>query len=143
MSTPGLEGKLRGANLKVTPQRLAVMQALLSMSHPTAEQLIEEVRKKHQSISSSTIYHILDAFSDKGLITKVYTHGDVMRYDAILEKHHHLHDKQTDQIEDYFDDELYTIIEDYLKEKNLPGFRLTDIKIKLMGKFTKPDQNEY
>ena len=135
MNTLTIEDRLRNSSLKVTPQRIAVMLALHERSHPTAEQLIEIVRLKHPSISSSTIYHILDAFVEKGLITKVHTHGDVARYDAILEKHHHLHDTETDLIKDYFDDELFEVIKKYLKEKNIPDFELTDIKIKLMGKF--------
>lgn len=144
MNTTKIEERLREANLKITPQRLAVMKVLQKSNHPTAEQIIISVRDKYPSISSSTIYHILDAFVDKGLINKVHTKGDVARYDAILKKHHHLHDSETDQIEDYFDDKLFSIIKRHLKEKDIPGFELTDIKIKLMGKFhKKPNDNEY
>lgn len=129
------EEKLRDAGLKVTPQRLAVYNALKKSNHPTAEDLIEIVQKKYPSIASGTIYHIMDAFVEKDLVKKVYTHGDVMRYDAILKKHHHLHDSESDRIEDYFDNELFHLVKKHLKKQNLSGFELTDIKIKLMGKF--------
>ena len=144
MNAQKLEDLIRSVNLKVTPQRLAVMRALQKASHPTAEQLIEVVRKKYPAISSGTIYHILDTYVEKGLITKVYTHGDVMRYDAILKKHHHLHDTGTNEIKDYFDDELFLVIKKHLRKKKIPDFHLTGIKIKLMGKFiTKPNDNEH
>ena len=130
-----IEKRIRNAGLKVTPQRINVLQTLLAGSHPTAEYLIEKVREKYSSISSSTIYHILDVFVEKGVISKVYTHGDVMRYDAILENHHHLHDIESDRIEDYFDDQLFQQIKKYFEDNPISGFELTEIKVKLRGKF--------
>ena len=139
-----IEKRIRKAGLKVTPQRINVLQILLAGSHPTAEYLIEKVREKYSSISTSTVYHILDVFVEKGVIGKVYTHGDVMRYDAVLENHHHLHDIESDRIEDYFDDELFLLIKKYFKNKPVYGFELTDIKIKLLGKFNNEIfKNEY
>ena len=131
-----IERRIREAGLKVTPQRINVLQMLLAGSHPTAEYLIEKVREKYSSISSSTIYHILDAFVEKGVIGKVYTHGDVMRYDAILENHHHLHDIKSDRIEDYFDEQLFQQIKKYFEDNPISGFELTEIKVKLRGKFS-------
>lgn len=130
------EERLRNAGLRVTPQRLEVLLAISNSKHPTAEHLIRRVRKKHSSISASTIYNILDAFTGKGVISKIYVPGDVMRYDAMLEKHHHLYDADTNRIEDYFDDELFELIRDYFRNKEIPGFQPDDIIIKLTGKFT-------
>ena len=129
------EQRIRNAGLKVTPQRINVLEILLSGSHPTAETVIEKIREKYSSVSASTIYHILDIFVEKGIINKVYTHGGVMRYDAILDNHHHLHDSETDKIEDYFDDKLDELIRKYFDENPLLGFDLEEIKIKLRGKF--------
>ncbi|HDO27780.1 MAG TPA: transcriptional repressor [Bacteroidetes bacterium] len=130
------EERLRNAGLRVTPQRLEVLLTLSNSKHPTAEYLIRKVRKKHNSISASTIYNILDTFIGKGVISKIYIPGHVMRYDAMLEKHHHLYDADTNRIEDYFDDELFELIQQYVQHKKIPGFEPDDIKIKLLGKFT-------
>ena len=135
MSAQDIEQQLRNVKLKVTPQRIALMKALQECNHPTAEQLVEIIRKDYQSISASTVYHILDVFVEKGLINKVFTHGDVMRYDIILKAHHHLYEENTHRIEDYFDDDLFNLIEEHLQKKKIPGFELTGMKIKLMGKF--------
>ena len=132
-----LASRLRSVGLRVTPQRLAVLRALDNSNHPTAENVIELVQKTQPTISSGTIYHILDAFTEKEMISKVDTHGGVMRYDAILSNHHHLHDMGTNIIEDYFDDELFVLVKEHLKKKNLDNFTLEDIKIKLIGKFNK------
>ncbi len=137
MDEQQLAERLRFAGLRVTPQRLAVLRALDISKHPTAEAVIEIVQKTHPAISSGTIYHILDALVEKEMISKVYTHGGVMRYDSILVKHHHLHDMETNKIEDYFDDDLFVMVKEHLKKKNIQNFKLEDIKIKLIGKFTK------
>lgn len=132
---PDLEKLIRDAGLKVTPQRINVLDLLYTSNHPTAEHLIEKIKEKYSSTSSGTIYHILDIFIEKGLIRKVYTRKGVMRYDAILANHHHLHEEETDRIEDYFDDELSEMIKNYFENKPIKGFDLSDIKLKLMGKF--------
>ena len=135
MNTQDIEDRLRSVELKVTPQRIALLKALHGSNHPTAEQLVEIVKQDYQSISPSTVYHILDAFVDRGLINKVFTHGDVMRYDVILRAHHHLYEENTNRMEDYFDDELFELIEKHLLKKKIPGFELSSMKIKLVGKF--------
>jgi Fur family peroxide stress response transcriptional regulator len=137
MDEDPLSSRLRKAGLRVTPQRLAVLKALEEKNHPTADIVIEYVQRSHPTISTGTIYHILDTLVEKKVINKVYTHGGVMRYDPVLEKHHHLHDTSTNTIVDYFDDDLFELIRDYLKVKQIDDFTLEEIKIKLIGKFNK------
>jgi Fur family peroxide stress response transcriptional regulator len=135
MEKPDLEKQIRDAGLKVTPQRINVLELLYKSNHPTADFLIDKIKEKFSSVSSGTIYHILDVFSEKGLIRRVYTRKGVMRYDAILANHHHLHEEETDRIEDYFDDELFELIKKHFEKNPVEGFELKDIKVKLMGKF--------
>ena len=75
--------------------------------------------------------------AEKGLIKKVKTEKDVMRYDAFLEKHHHLYSSDSDRIEDYLDDELNDILEKHFAKKGIPGFKIEDIKLQIIGKFLK------
>ena len=58
-----------------------------------------------------------------------------MRYDAVLSNHHHLYCVETDRIEDYEDDELNQLINDYFKKKTIKNFKVTDIKLQITGKF--------
>ena len=77
--------------LKVTPQRLAVLEAIIKLkNHPTADKITECVRIHHPNIAQGTVYKILLTFVEKGIIKKVKTDSDFMRFDPILEKHHHL-----------------------------------------------------
>lgn len=135
MDKAKLENQIRDAGLKVTPQRINVLALLYTSNHPTAEYLIDKIKENISSISLGTIYHILDVFIEKGLIRRVYTRKGVMRYDAILAEHHHLHEVDSDRIEDYFDDELSNLVRNYFENKPIAGFELTGIRVKLMGKF--------
>jgi len=123
-------------NLKITPQRIAVLDALTNLkNHPTADNVIEFIRKFHPNIAIGTIYKTLETFVEKGIVKKVKTEKDVMRYDPILDNHHHLYSSDTEHIEDYYDEELDRIIDNYFKKKKIPNFTVEDIKVQIIGKF--------
>jgi Fur family peroxide stress response transcriptional regulator len=127
---------LKNSDLKITPQRMAVLEALKSLKeHPTADKIKEYVVKNHPNIAVGTIYKTLETFVEKGLVRKVKTEKDVMRYDAILEKHHHLYCEDTEHIEDYFDDKLNNMLEIYFKKKEIPNFKVKDIRLQIIGTF--------
>jgi len=122
--------------LKVTPQRLAILEVLMNLdNHPDAETIIRHIRINLPNTSAGTVYKILDAFTEKGLITQVKTENDVIRYDAIPEKHHHLYSPESERLEDYHDDKLFDLIDKYLKKNSIPGFEVKDIRIQLIGTF--------
>mgnify|MGYP006288877627 FL=1 len=129
-----IRDQLAESGLKVTPQRIAVYDALLNINdHPTAEMIKEYISKKNPSISQGTVYKTLEAFVDKGLITKVKTENDIMRYDPVIKKHHHLYDQKTDSIYDYYDDELNRLIYNHLKKNKIKNFKIDDIKLHIIG----------
>lgn len=138
MQSESIRGLLTEKELKVTPQRVAVLDALSKLNnHPTADNVIAFIRKHHQNIATGTIYKTLDTFVEKGILKKVKTEKDVMRYDSILDNHHHLYSSDTENIEDYYDDELDKMIENYFKRKRIPNFTVEDIKVQIIGKFRK------
>ena len=130
--------RLKDSGLRVTPQRVAVLSTLIeSEKHPDADHIAKVVREQHPNIAVGTIYHILDNLVQKGIIKKVQTEQNVVRYDAIIEPHIHLYSGKENRIEDYFDEEFFDLIEDYLKKKEIKGFKVDDIRIKFLGEFTK------
>ncbi len=133
---------LKDSNLKVTPQRIAVLKALNKLKdHPTADKIKEYVVRNHPNIAVGTIYKTLETFVEKGLVKKVKTEKDVMRYDSILDKHHHLYCEDTERIEDFFDDKLNDMLEDYFKKKKIPNFKVKDIKLQIIGTFNNKKNN--
>ena len=127
---------LKEKNLKITPQRIAVLEAILELgNHPTAENIIESIKMNHPNIAIGTVYKILEIFVDNSIVKKVKTDKDIMRYDAILEKHHHLYCVESDRIEDYYDEELNQILEKHFENKKIKDFKIEDIKLQIIGNF--------
>ncbi len=84
--------KLKSKKLKVTPQRVAIFEAIYTLdNHPTAENIIQYIGKKYPNIAVGTVYKVLDSFVENGLLNRVKTENDVMRYDPMVENHHHLY----------------------------------------------------
>ncbi len=131
-----ITSKLSGAGLKITPQRIAVLEAVVELrNHPTADKVIEFIKQNHPNIATGTVYKTLETFVEKGLIKKVKTDKDIMRYDAITDHHHHLYSSATDRIEDFFDPELLKIIEKYFENHKIRNFKIEDIKLQIIGEF--------
>jgi len=136
MKISEIRNKLIEKGLKVTPQRIAILEAIVKLNnHPTADNIIEYIRKNHPNIATATVYKVLDALVANNLIEKVKTERDIMRYDAVLESHHHLYCSDSDRIEDYNDEGLNKMIAEYFENKGIPDFKIEDIKLQIIGKF--------
>jgi len=119
--------------LKITPQRIAVYEALMQLDHPDADEITRLVNETNPGIARGTIYNVLELFCEKDIIRKVKTDQDKMRYDPILDKHHHLYDKKSTKIYDYVDEELDELLENYFANKNIVNFNIKEIKLQIVG----------
>jgi len=83
--------RCRKRRIPVTPQRLAVIKALLdSENHPSTDEICAAVRRKHPHVSLATVHRILNEFCEVGEARKVTLLHDVARYDGNVEPHHHV-----------------------------------------------------
>ncbi|MDD3332873.1 MAG: transcriptional repressor [Proteiniphilum sp.] len=127
---------ISGKGLKVTPQRMRVLEAIYLLdNHPTAENILEYIRRNDPNIGYGTVYKVLETLVEHNLIVKVKTEKDVMRYDGILENHHHLYCKQCDYIEDYHNEKLDKLLTDFFHENEIDNFIIEDIKLSINGNF--------
>ena len=128
--------KLIEKGLRITPQRLAVFEAVLKLyNHPTADDIAAFIKRDFPNVATGTVYKVLDSLVENGLIKKVKTEKDVMRYDAILENHHHLYCAESDRIADYYNEEINELLSEYFRKKGIPDFEIGDIKLQIIGKF--------
>jgi len=135
MGLTEIRKRLIDKGLKVTPQRMATLEAIVSLdNHPEVEKIIDHVRKNHPNISTATVYNVLEKFALCGLVKKVKTETSILRYDPLLEPHHHLYFSDSDSIEDYHDDELNLLLASYFSKKTIPGFKIEDMTLHLTGK---------
>lgn len=96
-------GKLRERGLKVTPQRLAIIDVLIAKRflHPSASQVFSEAVKRISHLSLSTVYGALQAFSRHGLIKTLEFDHVENRYEVNLEEHINLICEVCGRIIDY------------------------------------------
>lgn len=82
--------KLKSSKLKVTPQRIAILEYLeMSKEHPSAEIIYNAVSKSHPSISLATVYKTLDTFREANLVMEFNVGEDAHRYDGNAFIHPH------------------------------------------------------
>jgi len=137
-STEIIRNKLAGKDLKVTPQRISILEAVYELgNHPTADNIIEHIRKSHPNIATGTVYHVLETLVEHQLIKKVKTEGDIMRYDGMVEPHHHLYSTSSSSIRDYHDRELDVLLEEYFRSKKIDGFNIEEVVLQIRGTFEK------
>ena len=87
----GVDQLLRHHGLQVTAQRLAIMRALSSHPHATADELTDDVRAVIGSISRQAVYDTLGVLVDKNLVRRIQPAGSSARYeDRVGDNHHHL-----------------------------------------------------
>lgn len=136
MKTEDFREQLKQKGLKITPQRVAIYEAVIKLNnHPTAEKIFDYIRTNHPNISVGTVYKVLDSLVENNLLKKVKTEKDFMRYDAVLDNHHHLYCQETERIEDFEDPDLDRIIYGYFEKKEINGFRIKDINLQITGEF--------
>ena len=83
--------RCRQQRIAVTPQRLAVIEALLGAeNHPSTEEIYAVVRRTHPHVSLATVHRILAQFCEAGEARKVTLLHDAARYDGNVEPHHHV-----------------------------------------------------
>ena len=127
----GLVRQLREKGFKITPQRLAILDALIENGHlhPGANLIYEEARKKTKSVSLSTIYATLGELCRLGLIKFLEFDRVENRYDANLEEHVNLVCRQCGKIEDYS-------IPPSIEPKDIAkkvGFQVMDARLEYYG----------
>lgn len=138
METELIKQKLSEKGMKITPQRMAVLEAIYQLkNHPTADNIIEFIRKTHPNVAVGTVYKVLETLVENGLVKRVTTDRDFMRYDGILDKHHHLYCSNCDLIEDYHDPDLDELLKKYFESKNIPGFKIEEFVLQIKGTFNK------
>jgi Fur family transcriptional regulator, stress-responsive regulator len=82
---------LRGAALRVTRPRVAVLNAVHTHAHADTESIIGAVRRSLPEVSHQAVYDCLHALTAAGLVRRIQPAGSVARYEArVGDNHHHV-----------------------------------------------------
>ncbi|MCX6035012.1 MAG: Fur family transcriptional regulator [Chloroflexi bacterium] len=85
---PRLTQMLRSRGYRMTPQRLAILQALHAGGHLSPSQIFKRV---HQTgMTEATVYRTLDFLADNGVLLVADRGNGHQAYELSGESHHHL-----------------------------------------------------
>jgi Fe2+ or Zn2+ uptake regulation protein len=83
--------QLREHGIQATAQRLAVLRAVSSRPHVTADEVAEIAQSDIGVISRQAVYDALGVLAANGLIRRIQPVGSAARYeDRVNDNHHHL-----------------------------------------------------
>lgn len=91
MSVPASPADLlRGSDLQVTAQRIAVLRAVGAEPHATADTITEIVRNEIGAVSRQAVYDALGVMAERGLVRRIQPAGSPARYEQrVGDNHHH------------------------------------------------------
>jgi Fur family peroxide stress response transcriptional regulator len=77
--------------MKMTPQRMAIMDYLSGNTHhPSAAEVYEAVSRNFPTMSFATVYNTLRILRDRGLLAEISLDPGKKRFDPNPAPHHHL-----------------------------------------------------
>jgi Fur family peroxide stress response transcriptional regulator len=74
--------KLRERGGRMTPQRLAILQALLEQEHPTVDEIYRQVSETFPTTSVATVYRTVTTLKEMGEALEIQGTDPVAHYDA-------------------------------------------------------------
>jgi Fur family transcriptional regulator, stress-responsive regulator len=93
--------QLRERGIQATAQRIAVLRAVASQSHVTADEVTEIAQTDIGAISRQAVYDALGVLVDNGLLRRIQPVGSAARYeDRVNDNHHHLICRSCQQVVD-------------------------------------------
>ncbi len=125
------ERMCRARGIPCTIQRRTILGVTLDREdHPTANQVFEAVSKRNRGISRATVHRTLETLVQMGVIAKTCHPGNVVRYDACTETHHHLVCMHCSKVIDFRDENLDSL---QIPDTSAYGFEVADLRVQLRG----------
>jgi len=88
---PDAERLLRATGLRVTKPRLVVLSAVHDHPHADTESILRIVCAEYAAVSHQTVYDVLRALTEVGLLRRIQPRDSVARYEArVGDNHHHV-----------------------------------------------------
>jgi Fur family peroxide stress response transcriptional regulator len=121
--------KLKEIGLRVTPQRLAILEMIKGdRTHPSAEKIYHELAKKYPGMSFATVYNTLAKLVEAGQIQELDIDPNKKRFDPYTPLHYHFYCKTCGNVYDVdYDISLTPNI------KKIAGHRIEDIQLNFKG----------
>ena len=124
---------LRDRDLKATPQRMAVHEAMRALVHAGADDVAAWIAAQGNTrISAASVYNILTLLAELGIYGRRSARGGKMIFDGRVGPHLHLYDTESEAWRDLEDEELIQWVEAHLKGKRYRGYRIDGFEVQLL-----------
>jgi len=88
---PSIADELRGAGLRVTAARVALLESVRNGDQLDVEAIASRVRDRVGHVSLQAVYEALHALTAAGLIRRIEPAGSPARYEGrVMDNHHHV-----------------------------------------------------
>lgn len=122
---------LKESGVRITPQRYAVLEYLLtSMSHPTADEIYRALEDKFPNMSVATVYNNLRVLKNIGIVKELTYGDDSSRFDSNLTEHYHILCEKCGTIVDF---DYPTLDEVEAFAEKMTGFKVSHHRMELYG----------
>ncbi|HEX6121626.1 MAG TPA: Fur family transcriptional regulator [Ktedonobacterales bacterium] len=124
--------RLRRLGVRVTPQRLLVLEALTTQGgHLTADEVMRWTVQRYPGINLATVYRTLDLLVSVGVVAQTNLGGGAATFELVGDSpHHHLVCERCGAVMD-FDDAAFARLRERIFEQY--GFRAHSRHIALFG----------
>ncbi len=120
---------LKKFGMRATPQRMAIMQLLDgNTSHPSVEEIYQELKPKYPSLSAATVYNTLESLAKVGEIQEISIDPHRRRFDPNPRPHCHFLCNRCQRVYD-----LDIALEDLPVPRQADGFNIHSISLNLYG----------
>ena len=124
---------LKAKNLKATPQRLAVHQAMLALGHASADTVADYMHENcGTSVTIASVYNILSTLADLKIYNRRMSSNNKMYFDVNTFKHLHLYDCEGNKFKDVIDDELIEMVEAHFKGRRFRGYTVEGFDVQII-----------
>jgi Fur family ferric uptake transcriptional regulator len=132
MDEKAFKQMIRAMNLKITDQRLSILESLhAGRAHVSAQEVFESVSERFPEIGFATVYRFLRTLTENGFVTEVRMGGLPARYELTPKSHHdHLTCISCGKICEFENSHIEQLQEKVAKQF---GFRLKSHVLELYG----------
>jgi Fe2+ or Zn2+ uptake regulation protein len=101
-----------------------------TISHPTADQIYDEVRKEIPNISKGTVYRNLQVLREDGFISELNLNGTLSRFEVKQESHYHFRCEKCGRVFD-LDEPVDRELDEKISKQT--GFRVSHHQTEFRG----------
>lgn len=117
------------AGTRHSRQRQAVLDAVRTCDHPTADDVCETVRKSLPRVSLGTVYRNLELLASCGMIRRLPQAGQPTRFDADCGVHYHIRCRECGRVDDLPAGPVW----DQIQSLSSKGYRDIEHHLELIG----------